>query len=98
MWEADFRSDDKSEIKSSHDGLEDLLTVIATTQEHMLELQETISGFPRLTSSFNKAKRQAAQSLAGLNRALSSAHNLTTQAVMELKRILGDTSEGTENQ
>lgn len=96
LWEADFKSDDKTDIRSSRDELQALLSAIATTGDNIVEFQETISGLPRLTTSFNKAKRQAVQTLSGLNRALSSSHNLTTQAVIELNRILDETPEENE--
>lgn len=59
-------------------------------------MEETVTGLPRLTSVFNRAKRHAAQSLAELNRALSSTYNLTGEALRELKRILEDKYDRTD--
>jgi hypothetical protein len=96
LWEADFNVDDKTPIQTVHDSLESLLAGIITSREAMVSMEQTVSALPRVTANFNKAKKHAAQSLADLNRALSSAQNLTTQALRELKRILGDNSEPTE--
>jgi hypothetical protein len=98
LWEADFNLDDKTPIRTVHDNVESLLAAIITSSEAMRSMEQTISGLPRLTANFNKAKKHAAQSLAGLNRALSGAQNLTTEALRELKRILGDNCEPTEEQ
>ena len=90
IWAADFDLDDKTLIQTVHDSLESMLAASLTSQEAMLSMQQTVSAYPRVISSFNKAKRHAVESLAGLDRALSSSQNLTTEALRELKRILGD--------
>jgi hypothetical protein len=90
LWEADFDLGDKASVQSAHDQLDSLLAAIGTTKESMLSMEQTITDLPRLTATFNRAKRHASHSLAGLNGALSSSFNLTTEALRELKRILGN--------
>src|SRR5262245_35164066 len=80
LWESDFKSDDKSTIQEVHDTLVTLLTGIEGSQHSMSEMREVVVRLPRLSSSFNKAKKHVVESLAGLNRALASNHNLTTEA------------------
>ena len=90
MWEADFKTEDKTQIQSTHDQLQQLLDGIVASRQSMVDMEQTVSALPRLTSVFNKAKRHAAESLGGLNRVLSSAYNLTIEALEELKRILDE--------
>jgi hypothetical protein len=89
LWEADFNLDDKTPIQTVHDSLESLLSGIIGSREAMASMGQIVASLPRVTANFNRAKKHAAQSLADLNRALSSAQNLTTQALSELRRILG---------
>lgn len=96
LWEADFDLGDKTSIQAAHDQLESLLGAIVTTRESMLSMEETVLSLPRLTAVFNRAKRHSAQSLADLNRALSSSYNLTKEALSELKRILGNETQPPE--
>jgi len=93
IWATDFNLDDKTPIRTVHDNLESMIEACITSRNAMLEMQQTVSSYPRVTSNFNKAKRHAVQSLAGLDRALSSTQNLTTEVLRELKRTLGDTSD-----
>jgi hypothetical protein len=97
LWEADFNLDDKTQIQTVHDSLESLLAGIIASREAMVSMEQIVSALPRVTANFNRAKKHAAQSLVDLNRALSSAQNLTTQALRELKRMLGN-CEPTEEQ
>ena len=90
MLEADFKMDDKTQIQNTRDQLQQLLDGIVASRQSMLDMEETVSALPRLTGVFNKAKRRAAESLADLNRVLSSAYNLTVEALEELKRILDE--------
>jgi len=98
LWEADFKSEDKTQIQTMHDSLQELQNGNVSSKDAMRSMQETIAALPRLTSSFNKSKKRAVESLIGLNRALSSSQNLTNEALKELKRILGENCEPTEEQ
>jgi len=89
IWAADFNLDDKTPIQTVHDNLESMLAASRTAREAMLSMQQTVSAYPRVTSEFNRGKRHVVESLAGLDRAMSSSQNLTIEVLRELKRILG---------
>jgi hypothetical protein len=97
IWAADFNLDDKTPIQTVHDNVESMLAASISAREAMLSMQQTVSAYPRVTSDFNKAKRHVVESLAGLDRAMSSAQNLTTEVLRELKRIFAK-CEPTEEQ
>jgi hypothetical protein len=90
LWESDFKTAgaDKSGIQTNHDALETLVEVMIGTFQSMSGMEQSIDALPRMTVPFNKAKRHAHDAIVNFNRELSSARNLTEEAVKELKRIL----------
>lgn len=88
LWESDFKSEDLSSIRTNHNQILTLVEAITGALDSMTSMQQTIASLPRMTSVFNKAKRNANESLMNLNRELASSLNLTQEIQKELKRIL----------
>lgn len=84
----DFQGDPTEVLESSLENLRSLRETLASTGNSMANLRQTISGQPRLTTRFNKAKRSAVVALDALGKELSAEQQLLREAELLLEGLI----------
>jgi DNA-binding XRE family transcriptional regulator len=88
VWRTDFQSQDTSQIRETYTQIQALGSGIGLAREQMVAMEESVSGLPRLTTAFNRAKKHTKTALNSFNSELTTAINLAEETAKELRRIL----------
>ncbi len=81
----DFGPENKEAVRQNLESIDSLAKALQPAGESVVELRETIEQLPRITTSFNRAKRRSERVLGSVNREFSAAFTLARE-VVELAR------------
>lgn len=89
LW-LDFDLDDKSQIEDLVEVVHNLKEVLYGTQGSITELRDIVRNIPRITTKFNRAKRNALSAIENFIDEMTVAINLTIEVERIMRRIVED--------
>jgi hypothetical protein len=87
---SDFQSEDKRSVEDALTTIKNLKLSLGSSQKEISSFRTIIATLPRLTTSFNRARRNTLYALEELDREMTSAMNLTSEAEKLLEKVLVD--------
>lgn len=89
LW-VDFGSEDKEEIEDALEVVRELKSSLVYARTGIREFRDSIQALPRVTTKFNRAKRNALSVVNELLDEMSTATNLTTEVEKTMMRIIAE--------
>ena len=87
---SDFEVEDKQSIEDAFKTIQTLKLSLRESQNAISSFRATIARLPRITTLFNRAKRNTLSVLEELDREMTTAMNLTSEVEKVLEKIIAD--------
>lgn len=87
---ADFRQENSKEVEDGLANVRSIREAVVGSRKALAELREIMKGLPRVTTRFNRAKRQCVDVLDALDREMESGLKVTSEVEALLQDLLSE--------